>query len=470
MRCREVGEKLELYVLGGLAADEAEALSAHLAHCERCRAAEDHCRLLLGEIELAGERVEPGLDFERRLRSAVDGAIAGERRRWRLGRVVSAVASAAAVLALGVVLWRAFGTRGRRAPGAAGGQAAGLGSGPLAELWRFSEVQAAQASAADRVVVNGSSLYVLRRQASGCSVVAVDMEAGRAHWETPCDGLGYLATDGTRVYCLVSRGRRGVALKALAAADGRPLWHYAAGARRRLVEPSRPIPLAGDRVCWTAGGAVHLLDGRAGSLVWTREIAGEGPLSRVASSGDTLFVASGKALHCLDATSGREAWAEPLADAPAGLGRPLVAVRGGVLYAVQPRRGGGPELCCVDLASRSVLWRRRVPGASCLLADAERVYVRGRRVVALHGRTGEPLWRRPASGCGPLTHTGGLLHFVDSTDSGCLVALEGSTGRTVWRMAGIRSCGAFVRVGCTGFIKTRDGVVHALAMCGRGRS
>jgi outer membrane protein assembly factor BamB len=416
----------------------------------------------VGEIELSGQRAAPRAGFERALRSAVGAAIAAERRQIRVRRVLAAAGSVAAGLVLGVVLWWVQTPAGRHTVPER--------SAPLVELWRYREAGAAQASEADRVVLHGTSMYVLRRQGSCGSVVAIDAATGRARWESRCDGLGYLASDGARVYCLVGRRRGGLALAALDARDGQVLWRYAQKGRRRLAAPTRPAPLRGDRVCWTAAGALHMLDARTGAAVWTRSLAREGLLSRVAARGAELLVASTRGLHGLDAASGEPSWAQGLGEGPAGPGRPLIAVSGDILYVVQPRLGVGGVLCCMDLVRREVVWRRRVPGARSLLAAADGVYVRGQKVVALDGRTGEPRWARPASGCGPLTHTDGLIHFVDSANRGHLVALEGRTGRTVWEVGGILSCGPFVKVGSTGYIKTQDGVVHAFALRERDRS
>ena len=131
--------------------------------------------------------------------------------------------------------------------------------------------------------------------------------------------------------------------------------------------------------------------------------------------------------------------------------------------------GRASQLCCVDLGSRRLLWRRRVPGVRSLLATDEAVYVRGQEIVALSHRTGERLWRRAAEGCGPLTRSGGLVHFVDTRAEGRLVALSERSGQTAWEIPGIRSCDGFTKVGDTGYIKTQDGIVHALAFCGRPR-
>jgi len=58
----------------------------------------------------------------------------------------------------------------------------------------------------------------------------------------------------------------------------------------------------------------------------------------------------------------------------------------------------------------------------------------------------------------------GLVHFVDSSGAGRLVAVDERTGQQAWTLAGLRSCSAFTKAGTTGYIKTQDGVVYAFAL------
>jgi outer membrane protein assembly factor BamB len=75
---------------------------------------------------------------------------------------------------------------------------------------------------------------------------------------------------------------------------------------------------------------------------------------------------------------------------------------------------------------------------------------------------GDNLWTCQASGCGAVTYADGLLWFVDSQDQGGLIAINSNTGQKAWELPGLRSCNAFVKVGRVGYLKTLDGVVHAI--------
>jgi len=471
MDCREAHEELELYVLGELPAERGARVAAHLAGCARCRSAEEDCRLLVCEIKLTGEAAAPRAGFRGQLAAAVGGEIEAARRRRRAWRLTASGVAAAAALLVGLGawgLWRAAASGiepgawlGRRRPAD--------GAGALAEKWRYAGARAATASPADGIVVQGSSVYLMRGDETGAHVVAVDAATGRPRWRSQFHSRGYLAADGRGVYCLASAGRGKVELVALSAADGTRLWRYSQAGPRRLESPSRPVPVEGGRVCWTHGRAVHMLAADSGKRVWVHPIAGEGALSRPVGRGEIVYVVSGRRLHCLEAGSGARRWTEELEAGPATQGRPLLAVGGRRLYLVRTALGEAPRLSCMDLLGRKVMWRRSIRPVRSLLATADGVYLRAQRIVAMDGATGRRLWSQAAAGCGPLTLIGGRIHLVDSAEAGRLVALDPRTGRTAWEIAGVRSCDGFARVGDTGYIKTQDGVVHAISLGRRER-
>lgn len=442
MNCRAVQEELELFVLGDVCDARAREVAAHLGACAACRAAEQEYRLVLGRLRAAPPSA-PRPEFAAALGASVGRAIAGQRRRFRR---VAAVAAAVAALAAGVGVLMLRG----RTPAAP-------------EQWRYGQVQAVPASAADGVVVHDHSMYVLRADGRGLRIVAVDAATGAARWEAAGESVGYLAADTDHVYCLASPGRGALALVALDAATGREQWRYEQPWPHPLREPSRPVPLTGGRVCWSADGVLHVLDAATGKPRWTHVVAEGRPLSPAVASGADLFVVSPAALHCLAGATGDELWQQGLGEAVGG-GRPLLAIDGGRAYIARPRPGSGADVFCLDLATRALVWRRAAPAARFLLAADGVVCLRGGSVTAIDAATGGMLWSRRAEGCGPLTWFDGRLHLVDSAEPGRVVALEPRTGRAAWELSGFRSCDAFARVGDLGYVKTRDGVVHALAL------
>ena len=144
----------------------------------------------------------------------------------------------------------------------------------------------------------------------------------------------------------------------------------------------------------------------------------------------------------------------------------MLATADGEIYASMSLGLRSSRLFCMNVAQREILWSRVVDCAARLDAIGDVLYVRDQSIRALEAATGRLLWMCPAEGCNPVTYADDLAYFVDSSDQGCLVALDRHTGARVWELAGIKSCDAFIRVNGTGFLKTLDGVVRAFVFQG----
>jgi len=465
MRCDEASEQLELYVLDELSPETRQQLEAHLARCAGCRRAVAEYRWLISDIRSRAPRPTLRPDLVRSIQRETAAEVRSQTRRTRWRHVAVGASAVAAVLLAGVGLWRVGRLAvGRPQPAGDGGSSSSLrAAANMPEVWRHGGAQALTSSPADTVVIRGSSMYFLRRDATGAHVAAIDASTGELLWQSDPRSRGYIAADSSRVYCLSPAGRRRTDLVALDARDGSVLWRYADNGADSGLAICCAVAAARGRVCWTTRSTVHMVDAHTGQALWRRTIADEGPVS-AALDVDGLYVASTTSMRRLDAETGRDLWSEALGGGRRGLKRPLLAVGGDRAFLVQPGGKSGARLICLDLASRQRLWDRPAGDVQHLLAAGVGVYLRGDGIRAYDSRTGGLLWSRAAGGCGPLTSEEGLIHFVDTRDGGRLLALDSGTGRKTWEIAGIRSCGAFRRVGGTGFIKTRDGVIHAIAL------
>jgi outer membrane protein assembly factor BamB len=307
-------------------------------------------------------------------------------------------------------------------------------------------------------------MYVLREDTGGFHVAAIDTGTGDLRWLSRSQSCGYLAADQSRVFSLAMAGARALELVALDADNGSVLWRYEPGGQPGLGGPCPPVPVSNDRVCWTNGKTVHFLNAATGARVWSRSIENEGPLSCPVPAGASLYVATAKQVRRLEMGSGQDQWTERIQADGAGLKRPILAIHGRSLYFTQTRLNQGATLFCMDLDSRTTVWKRSVPPSQFLLAADAGVFLRAQKILALDRRTGETLWSHDAAGCGPLTLVDGLIHFADSSEPGRLLAMEQRTGRTAWEIDGIRSCDALATVNGTGYIKSQDGIVHAIEL------
>jgi outer membrane protein assembly factor BamB len=464
MECDQANQLIELYVLDELAPREARQLAAHLTRCPDCRRAVAEYREIIADIHLQTTAAAPRPEFARSLQQTLADETSRRTRRLRWRCAELGAGTAAAILVFTAALWQ--------------GQWPGSGlphptedmrsqpslrqAANVREVWRRGGAQALTASPADTVVIRSSSMYFLNREAAGDRVAAIEAATGNLLWQSRQSSRGFIAADNSRVYCL-SSGQRQTDLIALDARDGSILWRYAPDGPGPGLTHSRAVCVNDGRICWTTRSAVHLVDTHTGLAVWKRAILGEGPLSAAATDGG-LCVASTTSIRRLDIETGGDVWQEPLGGETRYFKRPLLALAGERAFLVLSGQNARSRLICLDLASRKRLWETPVGDTQHMLASGSGVYLRGNGVGAYDGRTGEPLWSRPAGGCGPMTDEQGLIHFVDTIAEGRLLALDSRTGAKAWEIAGIRSCGAFSRIGSTGFIKTHDGVIHAIAI------
>ncbi len=442
------GEPVELYALGELTEADRRRVEEHLAQCPRCRAALETYEAIAARMRSAAPRPSAA-KFRSRLRGAVAAAIESERRRARAARV--GLAALAAGLAAAVFFWPFPASSGRRVV--------------VAERWRVGPALAFSPASADAFVVAGRRLYFMRRSVDGWRAAAASADSGEMRWVCPSPSCGYLSVGEGSVFCLTRTVGGRPALLALDQATGRVRWRFEAPLAAGFV-PLQPARAAKGCVCWAVGERVIALRAADGEPAWTAWLKGEGLCACAPDGQGGLFVVTSRALRRFDLDSGRETWSVSLAG-PSGrtsFAPPRLCVAGDALFVAASPQCRRAELLRFDAAARKVAWRRPLPWAQRVLATRQTVYVRARRILALDAATGALRWSRPGQGCGPLTLADGLLHFVDTRGAGRLVALDERTGDVAWQAAGWRSCDAFAKRGRYGYIKTLDGVVHALEL------
>jgi outer membrane protein assembly factor BamB len=474
MNCAEVSQKIEVFVLGELPKLEQVAIKAHLAVCPACRAAEGQYRLLVTQIKQASQPDSLRLDFVRAVHSAAKAEIQTIAHRSLIRRIIAITASAAACLLFASVIWHVWilepdplRSSSEEAQGTRhGGRISALGAPSILQVWQHRGALSVPGSMADGVVVRGQNMYLLQQYGQQAHVAALDIKTGRQNWLSDSQGCGHILADDSRVYCLAPSGTGKLDLVALDAADGKTLWKYPQQCPDPLRSPCRPTLLRAGRICWTTNTAVHTLSCANGELLWVHSIPDGGLLSAAALVNNDIYVANAGGLYCLNTATGDESWRLAYSDAESGRDRPLLAVADAEIYVSLGLGVGASRLLCMDLTAHRILWSRDVAHVTHLYAIGDMLYLRDQNVQALDRTTGQLLWTCPATGCNPVTYAEGLAYFVDSRDQGRLVALNRYTGSKVWELAGMKSCNAFIKTDGAGYVKTHDGVVHAIAFKG----
>ncbi len=451
MDCQKVRQMLELFALEGLSAWQQAAVAEHLHSCGECRALARRYELLTALLRMSA--APP--DFEEGMWPALRGEVRRARPRLFRRRVVKVGAALAAFVLVVCALWPLM-----RPDSAAPEDAARR---PV-RRWTLSGLRTRPRSPAYEFTVAGHRLFALCEEGDAPRVCAFDATSGQKLWQSAEAYIGYLAADAVGLYALRATANGRVELVAMDCESGRVLWRREAPVSSEATGGARPLPLDGERLCWTAGELILVLEARTGRVVWRRRVAGEGALSRPVRDGARLLVATGGALHGFRAATGERLWRRDVEGGTGAVAGPLLAAAAGRAYLVQRHYSPRAAVCCVDLATGRTVWRRRVGRASRLLPAGGAVYVRGEQVLALDGSTGQPLWKFPADGCGALTADRGTVRFVDTGKGGRLVALDARTGRTVWEMPGVKSCDPFVTTRRTGYLKTGQGSMLAIVL------
>ncbi len=474
MNCAEVSQKIELFVLDEVPEPEQVAIKAHLATCPACRAAESQYRLLVMQIKGASKPDSLRLDFVHAVHSAAKAQIQTIARRSLVRRIIAVAASVAVCLLFASAIWQArilergpLGSSSEEARGTGrGARTPAVAAPSILQVWQHRGALSMPGSMADGVVVRGRVMYLLQEYGRQARVAALDIKTGRQKWLSDIQGYGHILADDSRVYCLTSSGAGKVNLVALDAADGKTLWIYPEQCPDRLRSPPRPTLLPEGRICWTSNTNVQMLRCADGELLWVHSIPDGGLLSAAVSVNDGIYVANGRALYCLNSATGDESWRLAFGDIMSGRDRPLLVATGTEIYASFSLGVGASRLLCMDVAAHNLRWFKDVAHVTHLYAIGDMLYLRDQNVQALDGMTGQLLWSCPATGCNPVTHAQGLAYFIDSRDQGYLVALNRYTGCKVWELAGMKSCNAFIKIGGTGYVKTHDGIVHAIVFRG----
>ncbi|OHB76742.1 MAG: hypothetical protein A2Z25_02480 [Planctomycetes bacterium RBG_16_55_9] len=464
MNCIDVEKEIELYVLGGTDPARSRQIELHLRGCPHCRLLQQECEGILLELKVHGRSPLDDQALIDRVQLAVRPLLtnAGAQRRIRR------LASIAALFVLAATIWLVGTTYYGQSPA---GNHSKVVVAPNKTLWQKAATVATGAAEADDIVIHDGVIFLLLENDAGQAVSAVKTDTGETLWQSELASCGYLAADDERVYCVALADQARLHLLALDRRSGRPVWTFETQqTTSALYGTSKPTVLPGHRICWVHEGNAYAMDARTGEQIWRRTFPEERNLSQAAAIGRKVYVAGRNGIYCIDGRDGRTRWHLPNRSEAWLASKPLTAVGRDRLYVVTGARDGKSRVQCIDTSTRQFLWQKSVPRVSHVSADSANVYLRCQQVLALDQADGEPLWTIEATGCSPVTLCDQTVCFIDGAREGSLVAARRDDGQIVWKIPGLHSCHAFVKVGQRGYLKTNDSIVLAFAFDSSGRN
>lgn len=271
--------------------------------------------------------------------------------------------------------------------------------------------------------------------ASG-KVTALKIESGKAAWTFQAANAVY-ATPAASGEIVVFPSTSGV-IHALNVATGKELWAHATP--RPIV--ACPLVVGGQVYLGSSDGKFRALRLRDGGLQWEFEgVQGFVETRPLMHDGKVIFGAWDQHLYALDAASGMLEWRWK-GDRPGTLLSPAACwpvAAAGKVFIVAPDR----QMTALRVSDGAQVWRSgavEVRESIGLSDDGERVYVRAMRDLfcAFASVAEEPakVWETQAgfgydiNSAMPVEKEGVVFY---GTKNGLIFALEGKTGRVLWR-------------------------------------
>ena len=461
LKCEDVREQIELYVLGATDETKTRLIEEHLSKCTDCRQVERQYKLILTQLRRQNGSSSADSELILRIQSAIEFPLKRAHIRRYLLRLT---ATAAAVLLLTAFVWQIWPSlRDNDLDFSHGHAEAHLI--PATTVWHKANAIGAGFSNADDFIVDMDMVFFLAGDSGTPVVTAVSSDSGRTKWQSDLASCGYLETDGTRLYCIALTNQAKTDLVALDIQSGQVQWTFETTTMpNRLFQPTRPTVMNNRCVCWISDNMVYVLNAINGKEIWRRVFEGEGSLSRAVVVGGSIYTAGRNGIYCIEAENGRIRWHMPHRYYTWPGAKPLLTAAGSdTLFIAAGSRDGRSLIQRIDTSTQQCLWERLVPRVAHIYVDSAHVYIRCRDVLALDQATGKSIWSVKADGCSQITEYDNMICFVDRTREGRLVAVGRNTGQEIWQVSGLHSCNAFVRNGKRGYLKTNDNVILAFA-------
>ncbi len=333
--------------------------------------------------------------------------------------------------------------------------------------WEVADVSAETGISADYPLARGRHIYVVHGQGDHQHIACVMKHSGALAWTNDLRfSKCRLAADDERVYLLVNADAGRWVCAALDARTGATLWREPASE----IPSGLPSTLAvlPNGLCWSEGNHLIMREPATGKLVWGKSI-GSGLLSAPVQGEGALIAASSDRIHALNPVTGEPLWSQALPGSSvlARFTRPMLEASGGRLFCASRNNLGKGALCCIETATRKVLWTQETEAPFKLHFHGAQVFVRSLNLDAFDAQTGAPLWQLPVGGCGTLSFHRGRVYLVDAAERARVLALDSVTGKPVWTHTVAGSCNGVVVSDRVALLSGNNRTLYAFALNGR---
>lgn len=460
MRCKEVKEEIELYVLSGLDAVKTKEIEDHLQRCPICRELECQYKDILSKLSYKGETPFINRELADKILLATQLPLRIARLQSKFYQYVSIAASIAAAFLLSTFVWHIWSGSGNYPAD----ERSSKSVTSIKTIWQKASADGIGFVKPEDILIQDSMVFLLSGKSGGQAVSAVNVDTGKTLWQSELFSCGYLAADDQYVYCVTLTDQADIGLAALDKSGGQVAWTFQKGGTlNTLYASTKPVVLPDNRICWVHKNTAYAIDKHTGDEIWNRTFEGEGCLSKITVVGSSVYTANRNGVYCINDKDGQILWHLPYQTFAWPGTKSLSAAGHDKVFIVTGEKNGMSLIRCIDSSAPRCLWQKLVPRATYVHADSDYVYLRCQEVLALDQKDGNPIWKIEASGCSPITACDDKICFIDSAQEGHLVAVNRHNGHKIWQIPGLHSCNAFVKIGRRGYLKTNDSVVLAFA-------
>lgn len=327
-------------------------------------------------------------------------------------------------------------------------------------LWSRRGIKSFETSMTYAPVIHGNVVIAVETTEDGDRLAAYNLLTGKDLWRSETATLGRLACDSQSVYTIGMCGDSAF-LAALDLRSGKLKWSRHLDYEIADMGISAAVSLEHDLLSWSTGRELLLLNASSGRILHRRPLSQKGLAPQPAASDQLIYGIADSILFCLDPFNRKTKWSRVIDHALSTLMKPSLTLDSNRIYTSGRLRNGRAIVCCWNRSDGDLLWKKLDVPAVYLTATSDALLVRSGAVTSLDPQNGRILWRRPVSGCSPVTVHNQNILFTNNSSSGDIIAIDLRTGKHLWKSHVGTTCTGVLIHNDIGLMCTKEGVLKA---------